>query len=211
MIDVKVDLRAQLYGARDQGGRPTCIVFAISDLNMFCNKLNTHQSTEYLSYFAAQNTPSWAPGDGFTDGAVRAALNNNGQPSEALYPYIKDKQEQPLIPPPVGLSPINFLNTLDASVSERNITADLHNSKITLLVTSLTQTFYSPVNAVVDDSDYAVPGLHAILVVGYGFHKQNKAPYFLIRNSWGGLWGDNGHAWVSSQYINKHGKFIIKE
>jgi hypothetical protein len=32
--------------------------------------------------------------------------------------------------------------------------------------------------------------LHAILIVGHGVH-QGK-PYWLVRNSWGESWGDNG-------------------
>jgi C1A family cysteine protease len=40
-------------------------------------------------------------------------------------------------------------------------------------------------------------GGHAVCVVGYTTDKR-----FIIRNSWGTLWGDKGFAYASEAYIN---------
>lgn len=34
---------------------------------------------------------------------------------------------------------------------------------------------------------------HAIAVVGYGYDDKEKTEYWVVRNSWGTMWGDNGY------------------
>jgi hypothetical protein len=34
---------------------------------------------------------------------------------------------------------------------------------------------------------------HAVDVVGYGYDEETNLDYFLIKNSWGSSWGDNGY------------------
>lgn len=36
---------------------------------------------------------------------------------------------------------------------------------------------------------------HAVLVIGYG--EENETPYWIIKNSWGTLWGDDGFMKIS--------------
>lgn len=42
-------------------------------------------------------------------------------------------------------------------------------------------------------------GFHAMIVVGVRQGKNGRE--FLLRNSWGAGWGDDGHAWVEESYI----------
>lgn len=43
-------------------------------------------------------------------------------------------------------------------------------------------------------------GTHAVTIVGYSLSERQ----FLIKNSFGKLWGDNGYAWVTFDYVSRH-------
>ena len=34
---------------------------------------------------------------------------------------------------------------------------------------------------------------HAVLLVGYGFDKDSKEKYWIVQNSWGEEWGEDGY------------------
>ena len=53
---------------------------------------------------------------------------------------------------------------------------------------------------IIFDSSGNSRGLHAVLVVGIA--KDNTyEKLFLIRNSWGSNWGNNGYAWITKEYL----------
>ena len=49
------------------------------------------------------------------------------------------------------------------------------------------------------EEDEDMLGGHAVMAAGY----DNDTRMFLIRNSWGKKWGDNGYFWMPYDYVSK--------
>ena len=82
-----------------------------------------------------------------------------------------------------------------------NVFSALNTEQAALLVTRITEQFYSPttdhiIKTIPNDRDAAN---HAVVAVGYG--KNGTDVLVLVRNSWGKSWADNGHAWITKDYL----------
>lgn len=62
-------------------------------------------------------------------------------------------------------------------------------------------------NAVIPDWSYDRSG-HAVVISGYRTTPTGKQ--FLIHNSWGTSWGENGYAWVSEKMVDKYLYYAYK-
>lgn len=204
MISVSKDLSTQFGPARTQGHRPSCLAFALSDLNRFLHQNVEELSVEYLLHHAAKEMPGWTPTSGLTIDAGLKALAQPGQPEECLYEYQSAKPEFPLTCPP-ALSPLYTSICGNNSLVIPDIAAKISAGTPVVLGVRMSYEFYQPIDGVVADSLNCPVGIgHAILAVGLGTHASNGMEYFLVRNSWGSGWGNNGYAWLSTQYLKNH-------
>ncbi len=88
-ITVKNDLRSRFGLARDQGARPTCLAFAVSDVHASVRDSQEPLSPEYLFYNAKKRDGK--PTSGATVPMIRLALEMDGQPLESGWPYYPDR------------------------------------------------------------------------------------------------------------------------
>lgn len=201
-IKEEVILSQANYPARDQGLRPTCIAFALAEVNFPAAAGDEALSPEYAYQGAACLIPGWIPGTGVPiNVALRATLM--GQPVESDFPYQAIEPSAPVSAPPTTFDLHGGrVGLLDVDIEVMCAMLRLHRPVGIGL--RLTESFYNPVDGLVPFEAIALAPavLHAVAIVGLGW-KDDEA-HFLIRNSWGHGWGIGGAAWISSTYVREH-------
>lgn len=202
MVKVTKDLRTQFFSARDQGPRPTCLAFALSDAHAAARPPHTCLSADYLFYHAVQRTPDRDPDKGVSLTIATTTLKAEGQPLESVWPYVAALPvKRTSWRPPAGVKTFTADPTSHTG-GVYDACSLLDNGTPAVLVFHPTEAFYYvgksgllPVRTL----DQDIPSLHAVLAIGYGY--SSGQTHLLLRNSWGPAWGDGGHAWLSEDYL----------
>ena len=200
-----IDLRPRLGSIRHQGNRPTCLAFALSELNRFHANAPAVLSPEFLYAAAARAIPGWQPHDGLTVPSGLHAAAAPGQPHDDVCPYTANEPAPPWTPLP-AYNPMyaTTMGVLPHTVPA--IESVIAKGVPVGLGVNLTVEFYTPQDGVVVYSPYSLPDMgHAVIAVGWGQQDTTDEPYVLIRNSWGKDWGEDGYAWIPTLYLETHG------
>lgn len=216
-IVVDTDVSSAWGVPHDQGSRPTCLAFALSDVNQHLNGTAKVLSAEYLYRSVARQTPGWKAGDGLQLAAALTTVGRTGQPSAAACPYAPFEPVE--VPPGLPLLPASppdaarlYGSTLTAAdLDAHAVVAHLLEGKPVGLILKLTESFYRPVKGTIDFSHEVLNGLrHAVVAIGVGQHGTTSQPFIRIRNSWGTSWGDGGNAWLPFNYVDVHAVMAFK-
>ncbi|KAL9252652.1 Thiol protease aleurain-like-like protein [Drosera capensis] len=117
---------------------------------------------------------------------------NGGLDTEEAYPYAGKDGECKFSSENVGVRVVDSVNiTLGAEDELKHAVAFVRPVSVAFQVVNGFR-FYKD-GVYTSDSCGSTPMdvNHAVLAVGYGV--ENGVPYWLIKNSWGGDWGDNGY------------------
>ncbi len=198
-----VDLRGQLPAATAQGRRNCCLAFAASAAHEHARADGSSLSIEYLYFQSVARSPGANPDRGATMEAVAYAVNKDGQPTEATWPFQKTQLYPPAWAPPTSLGELYHADVKVGKLGFEAICELLDAGLVVVLGIVITDNFRTPDQGgkiEVSPTDIERGG-HAVLAVGHG-HDQMGSRYLLIRNSWGMTWGIDGHAWVSKVYLD---------
>jgi hypothetical protein len=195
------DLRGAFGPARNQGSRPTCIAFAVSDVHAVTRDPYLILSPEYLYWHAVRRTPNGHPDDGVALPTALNALLLDGQCAEAGWPYLDPlPRDLAAWTPPATATPVYRRDSHSLGAGIAAIVDRLDAGVPAVATLLLGGRLYCPVNGIITpgpndaDTDY-----HAVIAVGYG--RDGPDWYVLTRNSWGEDWGIDGHAWVHTAYL----------
>jgi len=198
---VTCDLRSSFGAIRNQGNRPTCVAFAVSDAHAAARGARTALSVEHLYYHAVQRTPGGRPQDGVSLARILDALRLDGQAAESRWPYLPAVPDDLAlwVPPPTA-TPVFKADSVTALPAAAAIVAELNAGRPVVLTFMVSLAFCAVQDGIVrpkaadTDVDW-----HAVVAVGHG---QNEGrPCLLVRNSWGEAWGLGGYAWVDLDYL----------
>lgn len=191
-----VDLHSLLPPVRDQGRRGTCLSIAVNDGHHAARFEPPALSIDYLHYQAVQRDEGSSINGGVSIEALRQALVEVGHPSESECPYSMEPRPSEWVPAdPQG--DVWRRVTAEAAPTWGVVHSTLSAGRPIVIVLSITDEFFEPLDGVVSDTAGDSRARHAVL--GVALHTtENRV---LVRNSWGEEWGVNGYAWVSATYL----------
>ncbi len=197
-----VDLRHLFGHVRDQGARPTCLAFAVSDLHASLRGAWSPLSPEY-AYFHAQRRAGRLATQGSTLDSMLSALQDDGQPFEHDWPYQIRLTGVAALPQPPDITPLFRRTSALAKPAIDTIVDELQAGRPSLVLMQLSSSFYwLGAGGLVDVIGGEKPDpsqRHAVVAVGHGKCGAERA--VLVRNSWGSAWGMNGHGWLTEAFL----------
>lgn len=214
-VPANIDLRSELLTVRDQGEtRPTCLAFAATSAHEYARKRTGYLCVEFLYFYANREPSSTSPLTGLTLDSVKVALRDQGQPTESFWPYdINDPT--PMFPPSI-LGQI-FRCAFETHNSPNDVVTSLRSGIPVVVGLEITQAWYSNLapDYVIDEDknlNRESPIGHAVLAIGIREDETGNT-LILIQNSWGIRWAENGCAWLTMNYLDRHfvGCMIVGE
>ena len=214
-VNQELHLGDRFGPVRDQGARPTCLVFAVSDLHASMRANSEPLSCEFLFYHA-QRRASRPPTLGATLPTTLDALRQEGQPRENGWPYLAAASVNSATwQPPPSVGALYRRSGKDCTSSLGAIVSSLNKLRPLVLLIYLSRSFYLPSDgALVDPPPSEQPELscrHAVVAFGHGTHEGKQV--VLVRNSWGVGWANGGCAWLTEGFLSTHlfGLAILRE
>ena len=200
-LPAAVDLSRQMPAVRNQGGRGTCVAFALTAVHEFHRRVQGGQPelSEQHLYYETKQIDGQPNGCGTWIVRAAQALGANGECRETVWPYNPSSSCNEHGTLPAGARPDGATRKLEARrLDPRNIAgikAALAGGSPVAFSIPVYDSWYRSAETrrtgriTLRIGNEAATGGHAMCLIGY--QDDGTAPgggYFVLRNSWGSGW-----------------------
>lgn len=122
-----------------------------------------------------------------------------GQELESAYPY-KGVDGTCTAEPTLGKVDVKSYATV-RSYSEDQLKAAIAIGPVSVTIEADTRVFQMYTGGILDSTKCGTSLDHAVAAVGYG--TENGTDFYIVRNSWGASWGEEGYIRIAAQKTGK--------
>jgi C1A family cysteine protease len=84
-------------------------------------------------------------------------------------------------------------------LSESQLMAAIAKTPVSVTIDASKLIFHNYTSGVISGTGCGTSLDHAVVAVGYGSDAETGLDYYLVRNSWGKAWGDNGYVKIARE------------
>jgi len=132
---------------------------------------------------------------GLMDNAYQWIIENGGLAGEDIYPYVSGNGTTGVCKKPklkVKLAHISDYCDLTPG-SEKDLEKAVNQQPVAVAIEADQPAFQMYSGGVLPVKKCGKALDHGVLLVGYGHDVKLKMDYWIVKNSWGGLWGESGY------------------
>jgi len=142
---------------------------------------------------------------GLMDSAFKYIIANKGIDTEASYPYRGAMGTCRYTTANIGATLKSYADVAKGSESALQ-TAIQNVGPISVAIDASKQSFQLYKTGVYYEATCSATRLdHGVLAIGYGTDTATNSDYYIVKNSWGPIWGQSGFIWMSRNRSNNCG------
>jgi len=202
-----IDLRSNFTAIRNQGMVGSCLSHALASIYEYflrCNGLAAPDLSELFLYYNARKIDGNLNKDiGSTLQASMKSLAEHGICDEQSWPYKPEKvNDEPSETAYKDGQTRKVKVSLNVALNADTIKSALEDGLPVVISVNLYESFTTGVNGFIpmpspEEKQSEEHGRHAMVICGYS----DEEKVFVVRNSWGEEFGDNGYCYIPYAYI----------
>jgi len=128
---------------------------------------------------------------------------DNGLCTNLSYPYVaqQDECQKDQCEPVVKLTNYSDIEQNNEKVLKRAV----YQQPVSVAIQANKRSFQMYQSGIYSDLDCGFQLDHGVLLVGYGYDLLNDMDYWIIKNSWGPTWGENGYIRIQRNIDDERG------